>query len=327
MTELGSEWHTLDVAGVPGPRPWGPGARFTATGRGALHLALDALDVQRLWVPSFACPSFLRAVVGRVELCVYPDRPDEPFRWPDAAPEDGVLIHDPFGLRTRPARGPGRVIEDHTHAPFSAWARTSEADVCLASVRKVLPVADGAVAWSPAGRPLGEVGPADPDVQRAVATKWAGMAAKAAYLATGEGDKRRFRAWLAAGEGNLWAGRPTPMSTRSRRLLARADVARLRRARAVHHAHLVDAGLPGLVVGDAPAPSFAFVVFPTAAERDARRQALAARGIYASALWPLDDAVWDVSDADRSLAARSFAIPLDVRATRTHLDAVIEVLR
>ena len=40
------------------------------------------------------------------------------------------------------------VIEDHTHDPWSTWAKNSDADWCFASLRKVLPVPDGGILWS-----------------------------------------------------------------------------------------------------------------------------------------------------------------------------------
>lgn len=324
MTELGSEWHTLDVAGPPGPRPW-TDARFTATARGALHLALDALNVERLWVPSYACQSFLAAVVDRVKLIPYADRPDEPFVWPAADATDGVLVHNPFGLRVRPVRGPGRVIEDHTHAPFSAWAHESEADVCIASVRKVLPVADGAVTWSPRGFALPAVGPLPESVRDAVLLKRAGMNAKAAYLKGDGGDKAAFRALLAQGEDTLWSGRPAPMSEESRQILATADTARLLRLQRTN-VGLLNGAAPPVVVAQDPSASMAFFVFDTPHERDRVRGELITRGLYPSALWPLDDAVVSVSDADRSLSRRSFVLPLDLRATAEHLAVVLDVL-
>ena len=67
-------------------------------------------------------------------------------------------------------------------------------------------------------------------------------------------------------------------------------------------------GLPS----EDPAPSFLFVVFDDPPERDRVRGGLVGQGIYPSALWPME---LPVSDAARSLAARSFAIPLDGRMT------------
>jgi len=41
------------------------------------------------------------------------------------------------------------VIEDHSHNLFSNWASKSNADWCVASLRKTLPVPDGGILWSP----------------------------------------------------------------------------------------------------------------------------------------------------------------------------------
>ena len=41
------------------------------------------------------------------------------------------------------------LVEDHAHDPASAWATTSTADYAFSSLRKTLPVPDGAILWSP----------------------------------------------------------------------------------------------------------------------------------------------------------------------------------
>ena len=41
------------------------------------------------------------------------------------------------------------LIEDHTHDPFSTWAQQSTAHYAMASLRKTLPIPDGAILWSP----------------------------------------------------------------------------------------------------------------------------------------------------------------------------------
>jgi hypothetical protein len=41
------------------------------------------------------------------------------------------------------------VIEDHSHNLFSNWAIKSNADWCVGSLRKTLPIPDGGILWSP----------------------------------------------------------------------------------------------------------------------------------------------------------------------------------
>tara|TARA_R110001583_G_scaffold56717_1_gene170932 strand:+ start:21423 stop:22481 length:1059 start_codon:yes stop_codon:yes gene_type:complete len=41
------------------------------------------------------------------------------------------------------------VIEDHSHNLFSNWALNSNADWCVGSLRKTLPIPDGGILWSP----------------------------------------------------------------------------------------------------------------------------------------------------------------------------------
>ena len=311
-SELGSEWHTLHLEGDPALWPW-PDARFYGTARAALRALVDQLRPPRLWLPSYACHPFYRVVERRTQLRIYRDLPGEPPDLPDD-PEGLVVVHNPFGLRARVERPSARwVLEDHTHAPGSTWAHHSDADYAVASLRKTLPLPDGAVLWSPRGHPLAPEPPAhDSD---AVRLKRAGMDAKAAWLAGEPVDKDAFRAQLAAGEAGLAS--QVGMSHPSRRLLER--VPDLRAVNAANFAILAPWALPS----DAPDPAFAVVRFADPAQRDRVHRRLIAAGIFPSALWPME---LPVGPDEHAFFARSFAIPVDVRATDELLERAAAIL-
>jgi hypothetical protein len=330
--ELGSEWHHIDLTRFPAdPLPWGPAA-WTGTGRDALRLALDAVRPEAsgvLWVPTYTCPSFV-CVASDWVLRGYRDLPDAPLDVPEVGPRDVLLLHNPFGLRARPERPPGIVFEDHSHAPFSSWARTSEADFAMASVRKVLPLPDGGALWSPAGRPLPAVPPIPEGRAAAVENKRQGMADKAAYLAGAPIDKDAFRALLASGESGLGSHGPAAMSPGSRALVGHVPIRVLREARRRNLAALT-AGLDGVsgvrVLQGVDVPGFGVLLFRTADARDRVRTALVATGVYPSALWPMDAHCVPVTNAERDFAARSFALPIDIRAAPTQLENAATTIR
>jgi hypothetical protein len=150
-------------------RPWLSWPResaFYSTGRVAL---LQAVRNWRrfsrggaLHVPSYFCPAvteyLLRAGVG---VSTYEDSPIQTDpEWSTIACKDGdiVLAVNYFGVREghhwrewRTAQSKVGLIEDHTHDPFSPWAQESSADYAFASVRKLYPIPDGGILWSPAG--------------------------------------------------------------------------------------------------------------------------------------------------------------------------------
>lgn len=56
-----------------------------------------------------------------------------------------------FGLRTSRSNQslPIPVIEDHSHDLLGRWPLYSDADWCIASIRKTLPTIEGGMVWSP----------------------------------------------------------------------------------------------------------------------------------------------------------------------------------
>lgn len=308
MPEIGSEWHLFEPQGPAARWPWDV-HRLFGTGRAALRALILQERPQRLWVPSYSCHPFYRAVEDLTELRLYRDLPTERPDVPDD-PDGAVVLHDPFGIRgSLPHPRAALVIEDHTHAPDAPWAHTSTADYAVASLRKTLPLPDGAVLWSPTGRPLPDPVPEEP-----VGVKADGMRAKARYLAGEDVDKQAFRTVLAQGEEDL--AKANGISSFSRERLARLPS--LRAARQANFARLAPFAVPAVAC-----PSFAFCVFDTAAIRDAVRAALIAERVYPSALWPME---LPVGAAERALQARSFAIPVDARYTPEDFDPAVRVL-
>ncbi|HET9953251.1 MAG TPA: hypothetical protein VFQ61_02040, partial [Polyangiaceae bacterium] len=138
---------------------------FWASGRDALVALLQwakpTLSLNRLWCPSYLCQPMLHAAkAADLSLVAYPDSPlssrAETSRL-ELRSGDMVLAVGYFGLRGPALRLPPRrsasiyVLEDHSHDPWSNWAAASKADFCFASLRKTLPIPDGAVLWSPRG--------------------------------------------------------------------------------------------------------------------------------------------------------------------------------
>src|SRR5690606_25644405 len=99
-----------------------------------------------------------------------------------------------------------------------------------------------------------------------------------------------------------------------------ADLPDLRGVRAANFAVLAPFAMPS----SDPCPSFAVVRFDDSAHRDAVRSRLIASGIFPSALWPPE---LPVGPDEHGFFERSFAIPVDVRATPTALARAAQILR
>ena len=176
-----------------------------ATGTGAL-LALGRMLNQaggrrtKLHVPSFFCMEVVTCLKKTFEIRWYRDLPTDPtpdFATIAADQGDAVLAVNTFGVR---GGAPWRdwalrhdrvtVIEDHTHDPFSPWARASQAPYAVVSLRKTLPLPDGALVWSPQGLALPRP---DPSESEAARVKLTGMMLKNAYIEGAPFEKDVFR--------------------------------------------------------------------------------------------------------------------------------------
>jgi len=342
--EYGSEFHLPSLAqgrAEPAPPPWAASEGLPyASGRDALRgLLAHGRRVhgwRRLLTPDYFCQEVVQALVTTgLELRVYPDDPTRPFEPPPGLREGDVLLYVNFlGLRAaRSSAVSCHVIEDHTHDPWSAAARRSEAAYCVASLRKTLPLPLGSTLWSPGGLPLPPPPPLTPVRQRAATFKLAAMSLKALYLEGLPLSKSAFRELALGGEEWIAEG---PVSSAPRwveELLAALPVGAWRLQRQRNHEALrglvpVDRGLRVLRAEAADAvPLCVPLVFDSARVRDRVRRALLERAVYPTVLWPLERPVLEgVSERAVSLGQRILCLPCDWRYGPADLARVAEAL-
>jgi hypothetical protein len=355
--------------------PWREGAYYS-TGRDALRALLEeemsgagsgpaapgaaAAEAPTgtrppcLWLPSYYCPDVVRtllpvlATIGFM-LRTYPSTPPHPAH-PTAIPlEPGhiLLVANLFGLQgaavpiTPEELPPGVIlVEDHTHDPLSFWARCSRAHWCFASLRKTLPLPDGGVAWSPAGRPLPR--PPALTLHRRLASveMLAAMTLRRRPedpgAITGFGAPRAGRETLRElelkAEARLQSGPVSGMAPWTRELLEMLPLQALRGQRRSAHREL-DLALTGMtgvtllgggphISGEgacAPYPAVLVLAHPEARQRAQRL--LESAGVPALVLWKLDailePGMPPVMEADARFSRRMLALPEPPAADRT----------
>jgi hypothetical protein len=344
--EVGSEFHwdptallTAEPTGGPRWLPDRPALFATCCGALTALIRLRAPG-GRMHAPSYFCMGVAEALSADAPLVWYRHLPDE--RGPrmetlHAEPGDVVLAQNLFGRDIREpwdafaAAHPGvTVIEDHSHDPFSEWARTSTAAYATASLRKTLPVPDGGLLWSPRGLELPE--PAGGESPGA-ALKLAAMLLKGAWLDGRTVPKGDFRALQQAGEDAL-LGSAGPASTLTRAILPLLDIGGLR-ATATRNAEALAAALPAWtptwrVLSGSPAGSAPFRVQLVCADgtvRDALLRHLGQHGIYAPVHWRQDpDGFFSGDDEAAGLAARMLTVPVDHRCRPADVRRIADVL-
>jgi hypothetical protein len=216
------------------------------------------------------------------------------------------------------------VIEDHTHDPWSEWSYKSDADWCIASLRKVLPLPDGGVLWSPLNHPLPNALPVTERRKKSSLKKIAGMALKSLYLKGHPVEKNIFRKLLVSSEQSIAAGKMSGMTDWSKGLLSTYPVDRWREKRRNNYHCLLKAlsDLPWLsVAGDAiredGCPFSAVLVFGNPSCRDYVNERLIQSGIYPAILWPLEEpAAGRLPEKYVDLSRRMLSIHCDMRYDR-----------
>lgn len=330
--EHGSEFHALFAGAGPGAHPWGTAGAHHGSGRDALRAVMadgrDHRGWRRLWVPSFFCQEVVASLLLEgLPVLPYDAGPEE--AQPDLASVplrsgDALLRVNLFGLQALgpvdlPRRDGVEVIEDHTHDPWSERAWSSDADWCVASLRKTVPVPDGGVLWSPLGRPLPPAPVLTPERRLASLEKFSAMLLKDAYLRGEAVAKDLFRALALEGEHGIGEGGPSAMAPWSRALMDTFPLEAWRRQRAANHRALSGAlaDLPGArVLKGAPGscPFFGVLVFDRAQERDRVRRNLVQARIYPGAHWPMEPpAIEGIPAGHVDLSRRILTLHCDAR--------------
>jgi hypothetical protein len=336
--EIGGEFH-LPVD-PPGPyHRWPEGAVWYALGRHAVEALLEHLGSPRLWLPDYFCHEVAERWRERAQVELYEDDP----RWPEPRwdslrpdPRDVVVAVNYFGVREG---GPWLewregtacvLVEDHAHDPASEWATTSAADYAFSSLRKTLPVPDGAILWSPRGLALPEQPAGGADGSE---LKLAAMLLKGEYLGNGDGDlKERFRRLQVDGEERLSKAPISGAAPATREALVRGVPLPWRARRSENTARLLSSlhgwGVAEPLFTEWPAdaaPLGAVLVFESGSARDAVRAALREADIYCPVHWA--DAADSRSERVRELAGRVLTVPTDWRYSAADMARVASLAR
>ncbi len=337
--EVGSDFHWVGMA--PGPfLPWPNPAIWFALGRHAvLQLMKEAGTRRNLWLPNYFCSEVVQAWSASANIHIYEDSPalDHP-KWETLTPasDDLVVAVNYFGMDDGIAWAEWKrkhaciLIEDHSHDPHSIWALTSRADYAFCALRKVMPVPDGAILWSPVRRHLPS--PAVSEADAGSLEKLTAMLFKSEYLA-GNGSpelKEEFRRLQLSGEASLECAPVSAASLFTMRYLASGAPLLWRTVRRDNARelllHLRDwrAAVPlHASVSDESAPFGVPLVFASAEGRDYHREFLRSRKIYCPIHWVMPQ---DSTPGAGELSCRILTIPCDQRYSSTDMQRVAETL-
>ena len=309
--EQGSEFHLPTLTDLPpGRLSWTDACQLYGSGRHALCALLTwgrgRFGWRRVWVPSYYCQNVVQSLRSTgLEIDTYSDGPLD--QGPDLGSADighgDVLIRmNYFGVRPIPRmddlnRRLVAVVDDVSHDPWFPHSRTGDADWCIASLRKVLPLPEGGGVWSSTGRELPPPSTVTPECRAASLEKMAAMIMKGLYLAGAQVEKQTFRKLSMDSESRIGVGSPSGMPSWTASLLSALPIQSWRAQRRANHQVLAQnlsevswlTLLPPSPDQDA-CPFSAVLLFPTNELRDDVRQKLIAHSVFPAIVWPLDEA-------------------------------------
>ena len=325
MKEFGSDFHYIDsyFSGRAHLTDVYRNATMMADGRQCVVALIRQNGWKRLWMPEYFCYEVIETIKQQTEAEIkyYHDLPgcDDASVIKQLPFEEGDVLFrvNYFGIRDgRSSKDfPVPVIEDHTHDLLGHWALYSDADWCIASLRKTLPVPIGGMVWSPKGfKVLGSRFKVDAADEAIAAERWEGIEMKARYLRGEAVEKEAFRKKYLETEDWFDVAEPTEIDARTKDFLGQLDINAWQGAKRRNWELLRSlVNVKSLLPEDDSCTPFSFVVMADSnQERERLRKRLIERVVYPAVLWNVPDTVSrDVND----FSERMLSIHCDGRYT------------
>lgn len=305
--------------------------REYASGRHAIEAIFRFRGWKRIWIPAYFCYEvieYLEKVAG-IEIKLYDDTPlsecdDNVIRHLPYKEGDALLRMNFYGLRKfRSNVGISvPVIEDHTHDLMSEWAQKSNADYCIASVRKSMPTAAGGILWSPMSLPLPEALDETVDCKTMAKERYEGMEMKFEYLLGKSVDKDVFRQKMLETEEIIDKLPISGMDEKTKSIVREMDYGRWDNQKAENWKIAYDILSEKFCVLDSTHPFSIIILCDTPEERTALRIHLIKNMIYPAILWQVPDNS-DFEEA-KDFSKRMLSVHCDPRYSKTDIKEMCE---
>ena len=171
-----------------------------ANGRQAIQHLILYKNWQRIWIPEYFCYEIVNAIKSTgINVVMYADSPglndDSIIKHLPFKISDVLLRMNFFGMRSfrDNSKIPVEVIEDHSHDFSGIWAKNSNADWCIASLRKTIPIPEGGILWSPKQHKMPDQPNQTNENNKLVEKRWLAMKLKQEYLQLKTDNKKQFR--------------------------------------------------------------------------------------------------------------------------------------
>lgn len=228
MIEFGSDFHYIDSynSGRAHLTDVFRNATLLADGRQCIVALIRQYGWKRIWMPDYFCYDVIESIKNQtgINVLFYEDSPLYEGKVESILFKDGDVLFrmNFFGLRglRNNKKIPCPVIEDHSHDPFGHWALYSDADWCISSIRKILPLPEGGMMWSPKGHQLSVELESLEENEKIAVTRWEGMEMKSRYLKSEDVCKDEFRKRYVNTEEYFDKAEPALIDKRSRNVVS-----------------------------------------------------------------------------------------------------------
>ena len=337
MKEFGSDFHFIDSYDSCRAHLTDVfrGAWLLADGRQCIVVLICQYGWKRIWMPDYFCYEVIDTIkkLTGIEIMFYEDNPLQEGMVENLPFADGdVLLRMNFyGMRGQRSNKkiPCPVIEDHSHDPFGHWALYSDADWCISSIRKILPLPEGGMIWSPKGYSLTNVLQSSEENENIAAIRWEGMEMKTAYLKGEAVSKEEFRKRYTETEEFFDRAEPAVIDNRSREVVSKKlDINLWQGAKRKNWMLLKSLvnqdGCKIMVPEDESCTAFSLIILLESKEqRDALRMRLIEACVYPAILWAVPDGA---SKSSKDFSKRMLSIHCDGRYTEDDIRQLAGIL-
>ena len=307
-----------------------------ADGRHCIEALIRQYCWKRLWMPSYFCYNiieYLQKTTG-IEIVFYNDYPgnDDRKTISELGFQEGDVLFrmNYFGLRSfRSTKDiPVPVIEDHSHDLIGDWAMNSDADWCIASLRKIIPIPEGGILWSPRRYKL-DCYPEQSFSNMALAQKrWHAMEEKEKYIVGLADNKELFRELYLETENALDDLELSSIDERSRDFLYHFNIDAWYKAKKRNWKMLSKlSSIKGITVvlpeSENLTPFSCIVLFENHSERERVRKELINTSIYPAVLWNVPE---NVDREVSSISKRILSIHCDGRYNESEMQYLLNTI-
>lgn len=309
------------------------GMQYYANGRQAIQHLIEFKKWKRIWMPEYFCYDIINSLQG-IEISFYPDAPglndDEIIKQLSFKPGDVLFRMNFFGMRAFRDSSTIEidVIEDHSHDLLGVWARNSNADFCIASIRKMLPIPEGGVLWSPQNLQLPNRPDQSDENLRLVSSRWKAMQMKSLYIDFQINSKDKFRELYIATEKDFENLPISDLTNECKSYLETFDIEKWFNLKKENWIILSSNETNNIKVVKPESEDcnmFAFVfLLNSEIEREFVREQLISKSIYPIVLWNLPI---DKNDFALDFSKRMIAFHCDARYTIEDVKKIFQTLQ